>query len=170
MDYYGSIAKGYDNLHKEEQMKKVKIIAKHIKPKSTERSEGRLRAPAIKAPLLDIGAGTGISTEFFKVDSIALEPSKEMLRQYKGKKAVGKAEALPFKDNTFNTIISVTALHHTNIEKAIKEIKRVSKKGCVYAFTILKKAGNAEKIRRLLKENFKLKEIEEEKDWVLVSE
>lgn len=155
MEYYSAIAKGYNKLHKEEQLNKLRIIAKHIKP---------------KGPLLDIGAGTGISTSFFKVKAVALDPSKEMLNQHKGKKVVAKAEAIPFPDRTFNTIISVTALHHADIEKAIKEIKRVSKDNCVYAFTILKKAKNANIIRRLLKENFKLKEIEEEKDWVLVSE
>lgn len=154
MDYYDSIAKGYAKLHKEEQAKKLELIARHIKPKGL---------------LLDIGAGTGISTRFFGIDSVALEPSFEMLKQYKGKKAVGIAEALPFRDNTFSTIISITALHHTDIEKAIKEIKRVSKSNCVYAFTVLKKAKNAESIRRLLKENFNLKEIDEEKDWILVS-
>ena len=51
MDYYSSIAKGYDELHKEEQLKKLQIIAKHIKPKGL---------------LLDIGAGTGISTSFLR--------------------------------------------------------------------------------------------------------
>ncbi|MBU2638354.1 MAG: class I SAM-dependent methyltransferase [Nanoarchaeota archaeon] len=154
MNYYSAIAKGYNQLHKEEQIKKLEIIAKHIKP---------------KAPLLDIGAGTGISTEFFKVKAVALEPSKEMIRQYKGKKVIAKAEEIPFPDKSFNTIISITALHHTNIEKAIKEIKRVSKPHCIYAFTVLKKAKNADILRRLLKANFKLKEIDEEKDYILVT-
>ncbi|HII16071.1 MAG TPA: class I SAM-dependent methyltransferase [Nanoarchaeota archaeon] len=154
MEYYSSISKSYEGLHGEEQLKKLEIIAMHIKPKTM---------------MLDIGAGTGISTRFFGIDSVALEPSFEMLKQHKGKKVAGKAEALPFKDKTFSTIISVTALHHTGIEKAISEIKRVSKPGCIYAFTVLKKAKNAESIRRLLKESFRLKEIEEDKDYILVS-
>lgn len=154
-DYYSSIAKGYNELHKEEQLRKLEIIAKHIKPKGL---------------LLDIGTGTGISTSFFKVKAIALEPSEEMLKQYKGEKVVAKAESIPFPDKTFNTIISITALHHADIEKAIGEIKRVSKEGCVYAFTILKKAKNAEEIKEKLKKAFNLKEVEEdEKDYILIS-
>ena len=154
MDYYSEISKGYNELHKEEQLKKLEIIAKHIKP---------------KAPLLDIGAGTGISTSFFRVKAFALEPSEEMLKQYKGEKVVGKAESIPFPDKIFNTIISITALHHADIEKAIKEIKRVSKDNCIYAFTILKKAKNAVEIKELLKKEFNLKELNEEKDYILVS-
>ena len=154
MDYYSSIAKGYDELHKEEQLKKLQIIAKHIKPKGL---------------LLDIGAGTGISTSFFKVKAVALEPSEEMLKQYDGEKAIGKAESIPFPDKSFNTIISITALHHADIEKAIKEIRRVSKEGCIYAFTILKKAKNAVEIKKALKKAFNLKELDEEKDYILVS-
>jgi len=117
--------------------------------------------------LLDIGAGTGLSTGFFKVKGVALEPSLEMLKQYRGVKVCGKAEYLPFKNSTFDTIISVTALHHTNISKAVKEIKRVAKPNASFAFTVLKKAKNAKKIRRILKKEFKLREIEEEKDFIL---
>lgn len=154
MDYYSSIAKGYDNLHKEEQLKKLEIIRKHIKP---------------RGPLLDIGAGTGISTEFFRVKAVALEPSEEMIKDYKGEKVIAKAECIPFPDKSFNTIISITALHHTDIDKAIKEIKRVSNDNCIYAFTILKKSKNAVKIKETLKKAFNLKELDEEKDYILVS-
>lgn len=139
MEYYNKIAKGYNELHKEEQLKKIKIIKQNIK---------------IKQPVLDIGAGTGISSEPFK--AIALDPAINMLKQYKGKKVVGKAENLPFKDNTFNTIISVTALHHTNIKKALKEIKRVATKDAQIAITILKKS----------KIKLPYKKIEESKDYI----
>lgn len=153
-DYYSSIARGYNRLHKEEQLKKLEIIARHIKP---------------KAPLLDIGAGTGISTSFFKVKAVALEPSEKMIRHYKGEKVIAKAESIPFPDKSFNTIISITALHHADIEKAIKEIKRVSNDECIYAFTILKKARGAVEIKEKLKKEFNLKEADEEKDYILVS-
>ena len=140
MEYYNKIAKGYNELHKQEQLKKINIIKKLIKPK----------------PLaLDIGAGTGISSKPFK--AIALDPSINMLKQYKGIKIVAKAENLPFKDNTFNTIISVTALHHSDIKKSLKEIKRVSKKDAKISITILKKS----KIRLT-----KFKKIEEKKDFI----
>ncbi|MBI2672761.1 hypothetical protein HYX19_00725, partial [Candidatus Woesearchaeota archaeon] len=62
-----------------------------------------------------------------------------------------------------------TAVHHFNLKKAIQEIKRVSKKETKYAFTIMKKAKNFEGIRKELHKNFSLKEIDEEKDLILVS-
>ena len=143
MQYYNKISRGYNELHREEQLKKISIIKQHLKPKQ---------------PILDIGAGTGISSKPFK--AIALDPAIKMLKQYKGIKVLARAENLPFKDNTFNTIISVTALHHTNIKKSLKEIKRVSKKGAQIALTILKKS----KIQ--LPKSFK--KIEESKDFIYV--
>ena len=67
---YNKIAKGYNELHKEEQLEKLEIIKNHLEVKSTYR-------------LLDIGAGTGISTNFFDCKVIGIEPSKEMLKQGK---------------------------------------------------------------------------------------
>jgi len=154
MEYYNQIAKSYNELHEEEQKKKLELIAKHLK---------------IKEPILDIGAGTGISTKYFK-SIILSDPSIEMLKTVKGKRITATAEKLPFKNKTFNTIISITALHHTDIKKAIKEIKRVSKKDCSYAFTILKRAKKYALIRQELKKSFNLREIDEEKDLILVSQ
>src|SRR3989338_6779840 len=47
---YKHIAKSYNELHQEEQLKKLAIIKQNIK---------------IIPPLLDIGCGTGISTNYF---------------------------------------------------------------------------------------------------------
>jgi len=154
MNYYSGIAEGYGKLYEEEQLEKLEIIKKHLK---------------VKGLLLDIGAGTGISTKFFEVEAIALDPSEGMLRKYSGKKVCAKAEDMPFKDNAFSTIISITALHHTDIDKSIKEIKRVAKEDCQFAFTILKKAKNFEEIKDKLKNNFKLKEYDSKKDLILIS-
>ena len=153
MKYYDKIAKGYNELYEEEQEKKLKVIKKYLKPKGL---------------ILDIGAGTGIASKYFK-NIILLDPSEDMLKQAKGEKIVAKAEKLPFPDKTFDAIISITALHHTDIKKAIKEIKRVSKKNCKYAFTILKRAKKYSLIKQELEKNFKLKEIDGEKDIILIS-
>ncbi len=155
-DYYSDIAEGYDNLHREEQLKKLKLLAKYFKPK------GRM---------LDIGAGTGISTKFFRnVEAVALDPSEGMLKHYVGENAVGDAEHIPFPDKSFDSIISITALHHVkDAGKAAAEIRRVAKEDAVFAFTILKKAKNADELREKLKKEFGLEEIEEEKDYILFS-
>ncbi len=155
MEYYDNIAEGYNELYEKEQLEKLNVIKKHLK---------------VQEPLLDIGAGTGISTSFFNVKAIALDPSKKMLEKYKGKKFLGTAEDIPLPDNTFRTIISVSALHHSkNIKNAIREIKRVSKDNATYAFTILKKSKNFKNIVKELKKNFNLKEYDSQKDLILIS-
>ena len=58
---YNNIAKSYNELHGEEQIKKLDIIKKNIK---------------IISPLLDVGCGTGISTNYFNVESVGVDNSK----------------------------------------------------------------------------------------------
>lgn len=142
MKYYDKIAKGYDELYEEEQLEKLKQVKKYIK----------------KGSLLDIGAGTGISTKYFEdiCDCTALDPSKEMLKHYKGKKIVGNAEKLPFPDKSFDNVICITALHHCDIDKAIKEMLRVVKDDGIVIVTLLKKS----------KKRLKYKEIDAGKDWL----
>lgn len=135
MKYYNEISKGYNELYEKEQLVKLEKIKKYIK----------------KGNLLDVGAGTGISTRFFEdiCDCTALDPSEEMLNHYKGKKVIGKAEELPFEDKSFDNVISITALHHCDIDKAIKEMLRVVKDDGVVIVTLLKKSNkelNYEKI------------------------
>lgn len=154
-DYYFGIAEGYDELYGEEQRRKLKIIAEHFVP---------------RAPLLDIGAGTGIAIRFFGVSGVALDPSEDMLKLYDGKKVIGSAESLPFPDKSFNSIVSLTALHHVaDVDKAVMEIRRVSRDGCNYVFTILKKAKNFDELKSKLEKYFNLIEISEGKDLILVS-
>jgi len=156
MDYYSSIAEGYEKLHKSEQLRKIAIVKKHLKAKS---------------PLLDIGCGTGISTNCWgkNIECVGIDPSPGLLKKMKCKKFLAKAEKLPFKNSTFNTVVSFTALHHCDIEKAVKEIKRVSKKNASYAFTILKRTKNFKKVVSVLKRNFgQFIEIDDIHDLILI--
>ena len=44
-----------------------------------------------------------------------------------------KAENLPFKDNAFNFVVSITAIHNfSNIEKSLEEINRVGRNEFVF--------------------------------------
>ena len=151
---YKHIAKSYNGLHKEEQVKKLEIIKNNIK---------------IISPLLDVGCGTGISTNYFDVESIGIDNCKEMIEEGKsGNLIYGNSEELPFPDKTFNTVISVTAFHNfKNVEKALLEIIRVSKNNNV-AISFLKKSSKLDKFRKLLKKYFKFKEINCENDILFI--
>ena len=50
-EYYDKIAKGYNELHAEEQKKKLAIIKKYIQPEKSDL-------------LLDVGCGTGVSSDW----------------------------------------------------------------------------------------------------------
>ena len=144
---YEELSKGYDELYGEEQLKKLNKI-KHL----------------LKGRILDIGAGTGIVARHFK-NVVSLDPCEEMLDKAPGKKVIGKAEKLPFKEGEFDTIVSLTALHHTDIDKVISEIKRLKPNNIV--LTILKRSAKCEEIVKKIKKEFKMNEIEEEKDIIL---
>ena len=151
---YKHIAKSYNELHKEEQIKKLNVIKQNMK---------------IIPPLLDIGCGTGISTNFFKVKSIGIDNCKEMIEN-KENLQYGNAEKLPFKDKAFNTVISVTVFQNIkNMEKALKEAIRVSKNNNI-CITFLKKSRKLKEFQKLFKKYFKdYKKIEEEKDIIFLS-
>ena len=155
MTYYDDIANGYNELHKEEQLKKLKIIKENLEINNSDK-------------LLDVGCGTGFSLDYFDCDCQGIDPSKEMAKNNK-KIIIGKAENLPFKDNSYDIVISVTAIHNfDDIEAGLKEIKRVGKDK--FVFSVLKKSKSFEKIKKLLYETFNVKkEIEEEKDIVFIS-
>ena len=161
MKYYDIIAKSYDELHEEEQLKKVAIIRKQLKINKNTK-------------LLDVGCGTGTSSQFdCKVTGI--DPSSELLKRGKRKYPKIKfvkayAEKLPFEDKSFDVVVSITAIQNfNNIEKGIKEIKRVGKNQ--FALSFLKKSNRADKIENIIIkifDKYKIKRIEEDKDIILI--
>jgi ubiquinone/menaquinone biosynthesis C-methylase UbiE len=154
---YKYISKSYNELHEEEQLKKITILKKYLKINE-------------KTTLLDVGCGTGISTFNFHCKVKGIDPSKEMISIAKNKKLIqGYAEKLPFKDKSFDIVVSVTAIHNfKDPEKGLDEINRVAKKQI--AITLLKKSNNYKKIKDLIYKKLKnIKEIDEEKDTIFIS-
>jgi len=92
--------------------------------------------------ILDIGCGTGIWMELFNelgIETFGLDISRDMLEVavQKGFKNVvlGRAERLPFKDNSFQASSFITSLEFMeNREAALKEALRVSEKYILIAF------------------------------------
>lgn len=152
-DYYDSIAEGYDELHREEQLKKLKIIADIL--------------PVHKDDLmLDVGCGTGISAEIFDCELIGLDPSKKLLEKCSFRTVNASAEEIPFLDKYFDVVISVTAIQNfDDYKKGLLEMKRVGVDR--FAFSVLKKTSELNNIKFFIEENFDVKKIvEEEKDLI----
>ena len=153
MEYYDEISKGYNELYKEEQLNKISIIKNNILVNN-------------KTKLLDVGCGTGISSDF-GCFVVGIDSSIGLLNKNKSKNKINAlAENIPLKSSQFDYVISVTAIHNfSDIDKSINEIKRVGKDN--FVFSILKKSGKSDSIKKLIAENFIVeKEIEEDMDSI----
>jgi ubiquinone/menaquinone biosynthesis C-methylase UbiE len=156
MQYYNKIAKGYEELYGEEQQKKMNLILQHVKVKKSDL-------------LLDIGCGTGLTTKDWNCRKIGLDPAIQLLKRACGSHFINaEAEHIPFKDKSFDIVISITAIQNFHdIKKGLEEIKRVGKSRFVLSF--LKKSEKAELIADLIEKSFKIKKIlVEEKDIIYI--
>lgn len=155
MGYYDEIAGGYDELHSEEQLAKLRLIAEHLDVRK-------------EAMLLDVGCGTGLSARIFGCQITGIDPSEELLKQcpFPAKKAC--AEKIPFPDNYFDIVIAVTCIHNFNdIEKGLREIRRVGKNR--FALTVLKKSSKKGFIVNKIQSLFLILEcLEQQRDLILL--
>jgi ubiquinone/menaquinone biosynthesis C-methylase UbiE len=140
MNYYDAIAKGYNRLYEEEQLRKFCNL-KTLLPKD--------------GLILDLGCGTGFITKGLG-NAVGIDSSIEMLKLAPKKIRVICADIsdLPFKDESFDCVFSLTVLQDVdNLESAINEIKRVLKQDGQFILSVLdkKKSGI---IRDLLKKHF----------------
>ncbi|MBI4451848.1 class I SAM-dependent methyltransferase [Candidatus Woesearchaeota archaeon] len=156
MPYYDFIAPAYNELYGKEQLSKISLIKKNIKISR-------------EANLLDVGCGSGISSDF-DCFVVGIDPSFNLLKISKKPKAMALAEKIPFKENSFDYVISITSIHNfEDVNKSISEMKRVGKRH--FVFSVLKKSSKFSQIKELIVKNFKvIKEIVEEKDTILFCE
>jgi len=107
---------------------------------TTRRPDPRI-ARSLRAALdgcltvLNVGAGTG-SYEPEDLDVVAVEPSLTMLRQ-RGQGAApavqGRAEALPFRDSSFDAVLGVLTLHHwAGVKRGLMECARCARRRVVF--------------------------------------
>lgn len=99
----------------------------------------------LKRPVLDIGCGFGEFAGVFFESRVEMGIDidyNELVKAMKGKKykslALADARKLPFKGNSFATIISISTLEHiVHSEKVIQEAYRVLKPGGTLVLTIV---------------------------------
>jgi ubiquinone/menaquinone biosynthesis C-methylase UbiE len=159
MTYYDDISEGYEELHKEEQLKKIELLKNYLKPLEEEK-------------LLDVGCGTGLTTEPWQCIRFGIDPAKKLIerarQEDKIEYKVAAAEKIPYPDNFFDIVISVTAIQNfSDVKKGLEEIKRVGKDK--FVLTVLKKSSKIDMISELIREMFDVsKEIEEDKDLIFL--
>jgi ubiquinone/menaquinone biosynthesis C-methylase UbiE len=164
-DYYDMTARNYNELYGEEQARKIDFI------------KNRIVIPDDYL-VLDVGCGSGLSSALTgnKKNIIGIDPSIELLKQNKNHCVCAYAESLPFKNKTFDAVISLTAIQNfSDIKKGLEEIKRVGKD--FFILTILKRSQKVDDTRKLIKQifnkkqdeiKFRVEELEEEKDIVFI--
>ena len=172
-NYYDQIAKGYDELHYQEQSEKIKVVKTLITilPNSN---------------ILDLGCGPyygqwNVDNNSFMIKGcnvVGVDPSKELLKKAaaKGIKTIlGKAEhlnTLGFKDKEFDYCISITACQNfDDLDKAFSEIKRVSRKAVITFLKGTTGKNDEKKIITALKQWFRIINIfDQGKDWIYMLE
>ncbi|MGC8940435.1 MAG: class I SAM-dependent methyltransferase [Candidatus Nanoarchaeia archaeon] len=164
-NYYSEIAKGYDELYYEEQIKKWYSAEPLLNIKPNEK-------------ILDVGCGTGIITKqiYNKCKNVwGVDISEGMLSVAKEVRSgpnylLSDAKNLPFQDKTFDKVVSFTMLQDlpkNEWEVALREIARVCKHKAL--ITILKHGKNIDDLSTLLSKFFTLeKSLEEEKDFIFL--
>ncbi len=143
MDSYDASSLIYNRLRRAEQLEKAHFIKWLVKPTASDK-------------VLDVGCGTGISTSVFVKTSevIGIDKNESMLKLNPYKNIKGSAENLPFKDEAFDIIVSVTcAQNFSSIHKAIREMKRVSKR--IVAVSILSRSKKLKVLRNAVFKYFK---------------
>lgn len=132
MAWFDSFAKDYDSWYLSKLGKFVDDVEKNLLQELADFSKGD--------NVLDIGAGTGTYSIWLGkkgLDVTALDQSTEMMKVAKDKAdkegldinwILGDAHNLPFSDNTFDLVISVTAIEFMdNPKRVLEEAMRVLK-------------------------------------------
>ena len=111
-----------------------------------------LKDVQLSGKILDLGSGTGLLSKFLKKKLISIDISKKMLIKSNSKNVQGDMSELPFKDNSFDTILSFSALMNSNSpKKTINEVHRILKPKGIFVVTYLKNFDFTKDLQRKFK-------------------
>ena len=96
-----------------------------------------------KRPVLDLGCGDGLFSKILFEDKTdcGVDITLDFLKKAKRKGSFhlgcqSDATELPFKDNSFNSVISNCVIEHIdNIDRLFQEVNRILKPGGIFVFT-----------------------------------
>jgi len=147
-EQYNLTAEMYDERYRDIQLEKYHLMLSDI---------------SLSGKILDLGCGTGFLQEYLeKKKIIGVDISFEMLKlakKRKEKSIQADLDFLPFKDNSFDLILSFTALQNLpDVKKALAEIARIIKPNKTVAVTILEKSVTTEMMTEI-EQHFDIQEI-----------
>ena len=118
--YYNSISSGYENLYGKEQRNKIRFVFENKILDENEMSG---------ISVLDVGCGSSVYKDMIKAKFyVGIDPSIGLLRKGNILSFLGFSEKLPFSDNSFDLVISLSAVQNfTDVDLSINEILRVCK-------------------------------------------
>lgn len=130
--FYGNVAKHYDEWYSSPGARYAEKIEDLFLHKALE---------GLSGSMLEVGCGTGNYLRKLPqfVEKVGLDYSMDMLKISLTKTACplvnGRAESLPFKDNSFDVVFAMTAIEFfDDLEKGLHEIVRVSRKHIILGF------------------------------------
>lgn len=138
---YDETAGFYDHRYTEIQRQKYSAVIKHL--------------PSRFGRALDVGCGTGLFLDELRRRArfvVGVDISEKMLNVAQGRGSgagllLADAESLPFKDQTFDCVISVTLLQNVpSPENAVAEFMRILKNHGLVVYTSLKRKHSAEQM------------------------
>jgi len=143
---YDKTAEFYDSRYREVQYSKFQEMLANL---------------VLKGKILDLGCGTGLLGEFLDRKLIGVDVSFGMLKSGENREyfVQGDMENLPFNDNTFDIVLSFSAVMNlADLKKGLLEAKRIIKKNGLFIVTLLEKRFT-NKFLEDLNELFELQEI-----------